>query len=427
MKSFQIVLLAIFGFFIVASVIVFSVYKGGGSSSYKVTIWGSLPASGINKLLEDANFKTDKTISMHYEEKSEANLEKAFTEALAQGNGPDLIILTQDKLWETKKKLVPIPYVSISQHDFESTFFDGSSIFLGSEGVYALPLVVDPLVLYYNRDLLSSAGIASPISYWDEIYSHATALTTKDNAGNITQTVMALGETRNISHFKDIFSLLLIQAGTPITNPENYPKVLLTESFGQPVLPAVSALDFYTQFANPAKPFYSWNRNLPEALSFFSSGDAAYYMGYASELPLVKSKSPTLNFAITSVPQSRVSGRKTTYGRIYSVALSRGSENPNAALSVALKLISSQAEKAISTSLGLAPARRDLLSVRQTDAMGPVLFESALKTHSWIDPNASASRDLLSDMIESVTSGRSRAGDAVLKANERLEALFNTQ
>ncbi len=428
MNKFQIILLVIFGFFILAAVLVFSLYKGASSSQYTVTIWGSLPATHINSLINSADFNQDKTLLIRYEQKSQEKLERDFTEALAQGNGPDLIILSQDALWQARKKLSLIPYSSISQRDFQSAFLDGADIFLSAEGAYALPLVVDPMVLYYNRDLLASAGIAQPLSYWDEIYADATRLTTEDEAGNITQTAIALGETKNVSHYKEILSLLLLQAGTPIADPDSFPKSLLSSSFaGQPIAPGVSAFDFFTQFANPSKPFYSWNKTLPEALNFFASGDSAYYLGFASEQALVKSKSPTLNFRLVSAPQSRVGMKKVTYGKIYSVALSRGSRNPSASLSVALKLVSSTSEKLLSTALNLAPARRDLLAKKPTDSTGPVIYEAALQSHSWIDPNAAQTSEIFREAVDSITSGRARTTEAVSKANDRLESLFNAQ
>lgn len=425
MNRFQIILLVVFGFFILAAVITFSFYRGGsGSAQYTVNIWGALPSSAINTVISDSNFSPDNTVRANYVKKDAGSLVSDFTEALAQGNGPDLIILTQEDLWQARKKLTLIPYTSVSQRDYLDAFIDGANIFLTQEGAYALPLVVDPMILYYNKSILSSAGIAKPLSFWDEIYNQATRLTTKDEAGNITQTTIAMGETKNIAHYKDVLSLLMLQAGTMITNPEYYPKSLLTQTYSLPVSPAVSALDFYTQFANPSKIFHSWNKELPEALNFFASGDSAYYLGFASEVPLIKSKSPTLSFGVTTVPQSRSAG-KATYGRIYSIALSRGSKNTQASLSIALKLIATAVEKSIATSLNLAPARKDGLLSKPTDAVGPVVYDGALQSKTWIDPDSAQSKAVFKEMIENVTSGRTRSSEAVNRASERLESLFN--
>ena len=425
MSKFQIVLLAVFGIFILAAVLVFALYRGTSSQEATVTVWGTFSTQDFGLLLSNSSLSQDQMLQINYEEKSASNLEAQFTEALAQGAGPDLVILRQDQFWKNKAKLIAIPYSSLSQKHFSDTFVEAGEIYLTQEGVYGLPLSVDPLVLYYNRDALSGAGIAKPIQYWDEIYASTGTLSKRDAAGNLTKSTIALGETRNINNAKDILSLLLLQAGTPITGfigPEL--RSLLGESFSLPVAPADSALEFYTQFSNPTKAYYSWNRVLPEAQTRFTAGDSAYYLGFASELRALKNKNPTLNFAVTLVPQSRVSGKTLTIGRLYAVSLSRGTKNPSTALSAAFKLASVEASAALSQIILWPPARRDLLSQKPTDAILPVFYNAALQSKSWTDPNSALSAKVFSDMIEAVTSGRVRTSEAVSKADRELEILI---
>lgn len=425
MSKFQVALLVLFGFFILAAVLVFSLYKGSSSTQATVTVWGTLPASAVDTVLAQPAMR-DSNLTIRYVEKSSATLQNAFTEALAVGQGPDLIILPQDEVWGAKAKITVIPFASVSERSFADAFAEGGETFLASAGIYALPLAVDPLVLYYNRDLLSTAAIAKPLGYWDEIYNQAAKLTRRDAAGNITQTTIALGETRNIANFKDILSLLFLQAGTTVTElqPNDTLRPTLLANPGLPVSPAESALDFYTQFANPSKPFYSWNRSLPEAQTAFASGDAAYYLGFASEAASIKRKAPTLNFAVSLVPQSRVGNRTLTTGKIYGVALSRGSRNPQAALQAALKLVSSDSASQLAKAAGLVPARRDLLSSAPTDAMGPVFYQAALQTRGWLDPNPAGTKSAFQEAIESVTGGRLRLSQALTAANEKLAKLI---
>ncbi|NCN08093.1 extracellular solute-binding protein, partial [Candidatus Parcubacteria bacterium] len=254
MSKFQIILLVIFGVFILIAVAVFSLYRGGGSSSATVVVWGDIPSYDFEAFLTNAGLNQDNSLVIKYVAKSPEVLESDFTEALARNVGPDLIILTQDKIWKEKDKLLPIPYKSVSERDFKDTFVEEGELFLTPEGVYALPLSLDPMVLYYNRDILSTAKIANPISYWDEIYDAASSLSQKDPAGNILRSAIALGEASNIPNFKSIISLLMLQAGTPITTlTANGLKPELTSRYDFPVIPGESALDFYTQFSNPTR------------------------------------------------------------------------------------------------------------------------------------------------------------------------------
>lgn len=429
MSKFQIILLVVFGVAIVASVAVFSLYRGSGGGNVVVTVWGDISQQDFSLLLSAPSFNQDRTISVTYVEKSSNSIEKDFTEALARGRGPDLLIVSQDKLWANKPKLVVIPYESISERDFKSAFIEEGELFLDDAGLYALPLSIDPLVLYYNRDLLSEAGQSQPLKYWDEIYTAATNFSKMDTAGNLVSSVMALGEAHNIPHAKDILSLLMLQAGTPITGFVGSEfSSLIISNFGLPVSPGESALNFYTQFSNPAKVYYSWNRSLLDAQTHFTSGDSAYYLGFASEFRLLKNKNPNLNFGVALVPQSRVSGKSITFGSLRGVAISRGSKNLGASLTVATKLVSKESALSLSEILNLPPARRELLSVKPTkDAVLSVFYDAAIQSKGWLDPDRVATEAIFREAIESVTSGRVRSTEALNKADKAVSLLIKQQ
>ncbi|OHA91203.1 MAG: hypothetical protein A2758_01885 [Candidatus Zambryskibacteria bacterium RIFCSPHIGHO2_01_FULL_49_18] len=426
MSKFQIILLSVFGFFILLAVLVFAMYRGGaGSEGAVISVWGDMPSEDVSQVFDSLVPQIDKTVIIRYSEKESDEIDQEFTEALAQGLGPDLLIVTQERLWKNKSKLIPIPYQSVGARDFRDTFVEESELFLMQDGVYGLPLAIDPLVLYYNRDILSAAGEAKPLAYWDEIYNLTQKLTKKDQAGNLTQSAIALGETRNIPNFKEILSLLFIQAGTPVTSLiDNELRSALSDNFGLPVSPGESALDFYTQFANPAKAYYSWNRSMPSAATHFTSADAAYYIGFASELTALRNKNPNLNIGVAPVPQSRVSGKRLTYGKIYVVALSRGTRNPAAAMRAALMIASEPVAESLAKNLGLPPARRDLLSVRQSDAVMPVFYEAALQAKGWLDPENVSTGNIFAEMVNAVTSGRARTSEALGAASRSLDSLI---
>lgn len=425
MSKFQILLLFIFGIAIVAAVAIFSLYKGSSGTAVTVTVWGDIPARDFYVLMNNPIFQNNQNLSITYVEKRTDTIEAEFTEALARSTGPDLVILTQDKLWKNRPKLLLIPPNSLSERNFKNTFVEEGELFLDPSGTYALPLTIDPLVLYYNRDKLSSAGIAKPFSYWDEIYVLAGTLSKKDAAGNLTSSVMALGEARNIPRAKDILSLLMLQAGTPITRVFGSDlRSEVASNFGLSISPGESALDFYTQFSNPSRSYYSWNRSLMDAQTHFAAGDSAYYIGYASEFKVIRAKNPNLNFGVSIVPQSRTSDRVTTYGQVRGVAISRGSRNPSAALSAATLLTSRESALSLSSILYLPPPRRDLLAERPADAVMSVFYDAALQARGWLDPDSSQTEAIFREAIESVTGGRSRTSEAIVRVHRELENLL---
>jgi hypothetical protein len=76
-------------------------------------------------------------------------------------------------------------------------------------------------------------------------------ITKKDSSGNVFQSAVAFGEWSNINNAKDILSMLMIQAGTPITSRSGTAVIsVLNSQFSSPTVPAQSALEFYTKFSN---------------------------------------------------------------------------------------------------------------------------------------------------------------------------------
>jgi ABC-type glycerol-3-phosphate transport system substrate-binding protein len=424
-SKFQLFLLGGFVFIIIVSVIVFSKYKGSSGGQSEVVIWGTFDSAVWNDILTGSQLKQDKTVNVIYEEIEEDKFDNELLEALASGGGPDLFILPQDKIYKQKNKILVLPYTAYSERDFKNSFVEGGEIFLSSEGIVALPIFVDPLVMYWNRDLFNQAKITLPPKYWDQLYTTASALSKKDGALNITQSAVAFGEFANVDNSKAVLANLLLQAGTPITSQsQSGPRSALSDSFGKAIMPGEAALNFYTEFSNPIKPFYSWNRALPSSQNYFLSGDLGLYFGFASELAELQLKNPNLNFDVDYVPSSREGGTYVSYANFYGLAISKNSLNANAAFRVASILSSQAGAKAIEQVLNLPSARRDLLATKPTDVYKDVFYGSAIRSKAWLDPDPAMTTAIFKNLVESITSGRERTATAVSHASSEIGNLF---
>lgn len=426
MSNFKIAVIAIFSISFVAGVVLFAMYRGGGQQVSDVVVWGTIPNEAFDTALKSSSLAKDKTVNVTYVKKNATDFDKDFVEALSEGRGPDVVILKEDSLYKNRNRLLVIPYKNYTVRDFKDRFIEGGEIFLAKDGVLALPFLVDPMVMYWNRDMFSNALISQTPLYWDEMYDLSKKMTKKDNSGNIMQSSLAFGEWRNINNAKELISLLFMQAGTPIVsyNDGTYSSVM-EKNFGYPVAPGLSALNFYTQFSNPTASSYSWNRSLPTSLNFFLSGNLAMYFGFASEIFSIQQKNPNLNFDVAPVPQIREGKKKLDYGHIYGLAIVKQSKSIAGAFTTIVALTDSAPIKAIESITNLPPVRRDLLASKPTDAYRDVFYSSALISHSWIDPDNSASNTVFRDMIESVTSGRARTNESLGTASQSLNDLFN--
>ncbi len=429
MTNFQLIFTGVFVAFIIFGVLAFSFFTARTNSVGTVQIWGTEDSGMMNALISTLN-QSDKSFQgVSYIQKPAATYQTDVINAMASGSGPDIILLGQDQLESFTDKVDTIPYSAVSQADFSSSYVDESQLFLTPTGPLALPFLIDPLVLYWNRDLLTTAGLGQPPQYWDTLLTQAQKLTKLDASNNITQSAIALGGWDNIANAKDILSALFMQAGDPITGYNG--SGTLTSVFGQTPQgatenPASSALQFYTEFVNPSKVTYSWNRSLPDSEDAFAAGTLALYVGYASQYSALSTRNPNLHFGVAVLPQIQGNSTHSTFGELTGLAIPRTASNPTGALTIAEKLSSQTGIAEASKDFALPPVRTDVSIDTSSNAISSTLYQSALISRGWLDPNPSATSDIFSAMVDAVVSNKSLPDAAVQDGAQSLEALIPT-
>ena len=431
MSNFRIIIIAVFVIFAVIGVLAFAGIGGFGGDDNaigKVEIWGTVPQGLVNAMLNDIRMEDNSFDGISYVEKDGNTYEGEFVEALASGTGPDLFLLSHDSIVRNQNKIIEIPHKSFSEREFQDTFIEEGELYLTDTGVLGLPFTIDPMVMYWNRDIFQTAGEANPPGYWDELFKLSPKITQRDLASNITRSFTALGEFSNVENAKEILSAFIIQSGNPIVAySDNGLRSVIREKLGFATSPAEAAVRFYTEFSNPVKSVYSWNRSLPNSKQLFASGDLAIYFGFASELSDIIRMNPNLNFDISQLPQLRDSDKKVTYGKMSAFAIPNASKNPSGAFAVGLMLTNINNITALSDVTGLPPVRRDLLASKPNGAFASVFYDSALISKAWLEPDSVKTNDIFQNMVESVTSGRARLSEAINTADEELNLLLHSR
>lgn len=430
-RPFQIALMGLFLGLAVLGLIVFLVFDGGTSGDERlygdqVVIWGTFDQQVFLSVVEEITRDDKDFNAVQYVEVSEDRFDLELLNAIAEGRSPDLVILPHESLVTHRAKLAPISTKELPARDFRNTFIDGAEVFLLSDGTYALPFAVDPLVMYWNRDVFSSSGLASPPTTWETLVSRTTPATTiTDSNFDILQSAVALGEYRNVNHTKEILTMLFMQAGSTIVEESSgvYNVTLLQEETNT-LNPADAALSFYTQFATPSNQSYTWNRSLPNNRLMFVSGDLGIYFGFGSERDEIESTNPNLNFDMTVVPQGANATIRRGFGAFYGFAIPRASTNKLGAYQVAQVLASENVAVALALRLGLAPVHRTELTRGSNDPYDAVRYEAALTARGWLDPNPTESDNVFRQMVEDVTSGRARVSQAIVDMAGRLRLIF---
>lgn len=427
MKPFQLIVIGVFAFLAIAGLYVFATTTGSGSKTSvgTVTIWGTLPGSEMESTINVLKSSNKDYANVSYVEKPADGFDAALSDAIASGAGPDLVIITQEQLLTETPKLTLIPFSSISQRTFLDTYVGEDQLYLTSTGTYGIPLVIDPLVLYYNRTMLSSAGVASAPTTWEAVTGLASVLT-KKSGGQIGVSAVPFGSYANVSNARAILSALLLQAGSSVTTPVNGSVRSAigdrnTAAGNTGATPAVAAFNFYTQFGNPAKTVYSWNPSLPSSRQAFVSGDLALYPGYASEVSDLKAANPNLDFDMAALPQAGA-GARATYGLAYAFVIPKAAINKSGAYTTALALTNSAILPTLAASLHMAPAARSMLVADPNDPYQDVFYPEALTAKGWLSPAPSAVDTVFAAIIQNIVTGKLGTADALTAGDASLNA-----
>ncbi len=430
--KFQYILLTIFGVVAVVAVLIFSLAPGGKNSGGvvfggKVTIWGTFPATEqLLKVIETFNNSYKANFAVSYQYHDPKNFDNDIVEGLASGKGPDILLLPDDLILRHSDKIELISYQSVPANVFQSNYVQAAEIYMRDKGLVALPFAIDPMVLYWNRDLFSNASITQPPRYWDELLSMVPKLTKRDpKTFALTQSAISFGEYVNVLHAKDILAMLFLQVGNPLVTVEKgipVSKVLVTD--GNELVPSgdlVSALRFFMDFSNPQKPNYTWSRARQNSLNEFINGNLAMYLDYASAYKDIAVKNPHLNFVVAPMPLPRGTKTEITFTKVYGLAVLKSSKNKQTAFMAVEHLLGDLTpERDFAAAFDLPPVIRSFLYNRPTDAALAVFYDAAIRGRTWLDPKPQLSDKAFQTMVESVSSGRNDIANAVAGLNADL-------
>lgn len=425
MKTFQVVVLAGFGLAALIGLVVFATSSGnsGGAGSAPVVVWGLLPQDAVDATVAEIAITDKSFANVTYIEKRKESFGADLAQAIAEGVGPDLVIITQEELLAERAKLTVIPFETISKRDFIDAFVPIAELFLTETGTYALPIAVDPLVMYYNRAVLTGAGVASAPTSWEAVNALAQNLSEVTATGAVTKSVIPFGDYTNVQNARAILSTIFFQAGIPITTQSNWRVEAALTGGGEAGLSVASAaLSFYTQFADPAKTVYSWNRVMTNSRTLFLSGDLLFYPGFASERGFLAVANPNLNYDMAPFPQPSVATARATYGLAYAAAIPRASLNPTGALGVALALSGPAESSYLAVIAGMASASKSQLVSDASDKYGEIFNQEVLRARGWLSPSVSAVDGIFAGMISNVTSGRRSIPESLQSAHDSLDA-----
>jgi len=335
--------------------------------------------------------------------------ENELLNAWAEDRGPDIFAIQNTWVKKYQPKLTPMPTnitmaymvqsgvqntptpqlqtnTSLTIRDLKNNFADVvyGDVVLEDGKIYGLPLSVDTLAIFYNRDLFNNSGITTPPLFWNtEFQQSIKKLSKQDPKKGLIQSGIALGTSKNISRFSDILSVLMMQNGAVMTDGNQVTFQSVPPTMSNNYNPGLEALRFYTDFANPAKEVYSWNNDMPNSLEAFASGNLAIFFGYSFDIAQIRAQSPKLNFGIAKLPQIEGNPMEVNFANYWVESVSKKSQHPNEAWDFIQFMTKEENAKIYLTKTKKPTALKSLINSQKDDEDLGVFADQVLSAKSW--------------------------------------------
>lgn len=385
-----------------------------------LTVWGVEDAPGtIDTLISQYN-AIHPNVAVTYTQMEAATYENDVIEALAGGRGPDIFMI--ENTWAPKHadKLAFLTQDQFSVAQLESEFpkVVASDLAFNASTTFGFPLYLDTLVLYYNKDLLDNAGLANPPTTWEELESVIPRLRSLDASQKIIRSAIALGgSTKSVSRAADILSLIMLQNEVKMINDDRLDATFAYDG--------EASLAYYTNFANPGSPLYTWNDGFGTDFDQFAAGNVAMMIGFAGDAARITEKNPFLRFGTAPMLQKQNATFATNYPRYWAFAIPNTGKNIGLAWDfVGTTTLNADIVSAYLEASGRTPALRSLIAQKADDKETGFRARQALTAKSWLQPDAPAVRAIFSKMIESVLTGQLSRDKAIRSAQEDVTSLL---
>lgn len=412
-------------------VVIFFITRGGssgsGSGPANLTVWSTFETSENMEPFIASYQEKYPNVQITYAEKNVDTYEEDLLNALASGSGPDIFAIHNDWLPKYADKLKEAPSKTLTIREYKDTFVDAAYNDFVLEGkVYAVPLSVDSLALYYNKDILGSFGIATPAKTWDELSEHARKITRSNSSGFFNRSGVAIGTVSNVSRAVDIIYLLILQNGTvPYTEDFSQSNLdsAVQDKSGNSIYPAAQALSFYTSFSNSNSENYNWNSRSNYSIDAFANSEAAYLYGYSYTRDAILQKSPNLNFDVTAAPQPNLDQSVVNFANYSGMAVSKQTKSSAVAWDFVKHMTNKDSLKSYYERHKVPSSRKDLISEQIEDPEIGVFAYANLTAKSFFKKDQKKVDAIIAAMVDSIVLRGNSIDNALSSAAQQINSL----
>lgn len=350
--------------------------------------------------------------------------ENLIVNEIAEGEGPDIFYVHNTWLPRHTKKLVSLDSQTLTPQNLTDSFVnvvvddfvqpDPQAV----KKIYALPLYVDTLALYYNKadyeQKIPERG--KPATTWEGIKTDADKFLTQDaDTKELTHGEIALGLADNIKLAPDIIYNFFLQAGVSFYSADY--KQATFAGGGKDVF------ELFTSFAKSQNKNFSWSATAADPESKFSeldaflSGKVSAVLAYSDLYPRLETELKNANsrlgsainlkdIKIAKVPQ--IAEKETDYkawANYYGLAVSRNTKSPKTSWDFVQFATSQENSRQYHEKTKRPTARRDLIEEQKKEPVTDVFVSQVGYAGSYRIFSDDKFAQALRDAINAVSAG----------------------
>jgi multiple sugar transport system substrate-binding protein len=372
----------------------------------ELVYWGLWEPSSVIQPLIDEYESTHEGITILYSQQTYTNYESRLYTRLQQSTtssepAPDIFRIHNTWIPKYYKYLYALPSTVMTKEKYATTFYPTATADLTAKdgNIYAMPLEIDGLVVFYNKQLLTAAGVTTPPTDWDSFVELAQKLTKKSTTGKITQAGLAMGTSKNVSHAAEILSFLMLSQGIDIIDETKTAVTLNTTN-------AENVMDTYVSFASGTDA--TWDSSLGTDLNMFFQGKLAMFIAPSWRAFEIIQSAPTVEFGMATLPQLSANEEPIYYSTYWAEAVSKNSANPKAAWDFVAFLAQKEQQKTLYSNAAKIRAFGEPYSLVElntelaANSYGSAIAASASKMVSWQMGDESFVKATLNEAITSI-------------------------
>ena len=356
------------------------------------------------------------TVTIEYKQIDPEYYESEVVNAMARAEGPDVFMVNNRNFYRSQDKMMPygglLPTPSPGQDSFNLVDLRAAfpsvveQDFVKGGKMYALPLYVDTLAMFYNQDLFDRASIVAPPRNWEDLKKIVPYLRSMNQSNQIVQSAAAIGGSdKTISYPANLVELLMLQNSDSQSSAKDQ-----------------DAFNFYLQFGNSGSTYYTWNETLGKDYEMFLNNKVAIVFGYHSDKKDLLEKSPYLNLRVAQMPQ--ISSNAKNFADYWGLAVSRQSKIAAPAWDFVIKFTTSyQYAKEYMTATARPPALKSLIEENINDIDKGIFARQALTARAYQITDGRAADLYLGSAINKVVSGQADSKSAFSEAKSKLDLI----